>query len=405
LLAWLVLSPSTGQGFDISGRVIDAVTRQPVAGALVTTDKAITRTDSSGSFRIDSRGATVGVRAYGYWRNGLPLEAGVEPIEIELQPISPHAVHLPLSGIDDPVMRESLVGLHAANKINTLVIEVKDAHGTVAVPQLDVEDEARERAGETTMHLEQLVQALHSNGIYAIARIAVFKDDVLATRHPELALNGPDAHPVREVDGMAWVDPNNQTVWEYNIAAAVEAARLGFDEIQFDCVRFPALSGTALAMGESSADRRRAVQGFLAAAKQALQPYNVFVAADIFGYASWDPGDTNVGQKLEDVAAEVDYICLMLYPSAFKTGLPGWRMPLDHPDKIVELSLRRAEQRTALSPVRFRPWLQAFPDFRFDGRPFKRQEILAQTRAAEAFGADGWMLWNSQSAYAAEDLP
>lgn len=160
-----------------------------------------------------------------------------------------------------------------------------------------------------------------------------------------------------------------------------------------------------MAASASSDDRRSAVRGFLAAAREALKTYNVFVAADIFGYASWDSNDTNVGQKLEDVAAEVDYVSLMLYPSAFKTGLPGSRMPLDHPDKIVDLSLRRALQRTRLPAVRFRPWLQAFPDFRFDGRPFKRPEILAQTQAAESFGADGWMLWNSQSVYAAEDLP
>jgi hypothetical protein len=131
----------------------------------------------------------------------------------------------------------------------------------------------------------------------------------------------------------------------------------------------------------------------------------VFVAANVFGYASWDPSDTNIGQNLEEIAKEVDYICLMLYPSAFAHGIPGSRMPLENPGRIVDLSLRKAQGRTGLPAIRFRPWLQAFRDDRFDGRPFARAQITAQTRIADQFGSDGWMLWNARSIYSVDALP
>lgn len=227
LLAWLFLSPSVGQGNGIAGRVVDAVTHEPISGAIVTVDRSLVETDKSGSFRIESLDTSVSARAYGYWRNRLPA-ADSDPLEIELQPISPHAVHLPLSGIEDAGLRESLIGLHAVSEINSLVIEVKDAHGLVAVPQPGIEEEPQEAAGATANDLALLVQELHRDGMYAIARIAVFKDDALANRHLELALKAADGDPVHEVDGMAWVDPASRSVWDYNIAIRCRsgAARL-----------------------------------------------------------------------------------------------------------------------------------------------------------------------------------
>jgi hypothetical protein len=274
----------------------------------------------------------------------------------------------------------------------------------IALRSVAPAEEDRERIEFRAAQIKALVDDLRQKGFYAIARIVVFKDELLALEKPELALTTEDGTAIRERDGIAWTDPRNPAVWAHNIEAAVEAARAGFDEIQFDYVRFPSMPSVQ-ALVPASGARTATISGFLADAKAALRPFNVFVAADVFGYASWDPDDTNVGHRLEDIAAVLDYVCLMLYPSSFKSGLPGARMPLDAAAKIVELSLRRAQQRTGLPSLRFRPWLQAFRDYNFDNREFKQAEIAAQVQAAEAFGSNGWMLWQRSSIYVAEDLP
>jgi hypothetical protein len=133
-------------------------------------------------------------------------------------------------------------------------------------------------------------------------------------------------------------------------------------------------------------------------------PYNVFVSIDIFGYVCWNPGDTRIGQQLERLAEVVDYISPMLYPSSFQFGIPGYRNPVQHPYEIVHRSLERALERTRVRPVRFRPWLQAFPDYAFGKRPFTGGEVRAQITAADDIGTNGWMLWNAHNRYSRADV-
>jgi hypothetical protein len=154
------------------------------------------------------------------------------------------------------------------------------------------------------------------------------------------------------------------------------------------------------AVPNTQANRVAAITGFLAAARKRLTPYNVFIAADVFGYVAWNENDTSIGQDLEEIIGVVDYLSLMLYPSGYRYGIPGYTDPVQHPYEIVYRTLRRAIDRTGVSPLRFRPWLQAFRDYAFDRRPFDADEIGAQVRAAEQAGSDGWMLWNPHNVYA-----
>ena len=128
------------------------------------------------------------------------------------------------------------------------------------------------------------------------------------------------------------------------------------------------------------------------------------MAADIFGYVSWNLDDTQIGQKIENVASCIDYVSLMLYPSGFQFGIPGYRNPVAHPYEIVSLSLKKAQERANIPPNRFRPWLQAFKDYAFDRRYFYGPEIRSQINAAEEFGSDGWMLWNPRNVYRTDGL-
>jgi hypothetical protein len=250
----------------------------------------------------------------------------------------------------------------------------------------------------------ELLQSLKEKGIYTIARIVVFKDNLLARKYPELAVRNQNGEIWVDRENLAWVDPFKKEVWDYNIHIAGEAARYGFDEIQFDYVRFPDAPRLRFSEPNTEENRVKAITGFLAAAKKSLALYGVFLSADIFGYACWNANDTNIGQRLEDLAPHLDYLSPMLYPSGFQFGIPGYPLAVAHPYEIVFLSLKRAQERTALPPFRFRPWLQAFKDYAFDRRPFMGKEIREQIAAAEAFGSNGWMLWSPANIYSPAGL-
>lgn len=205
-------------------------------------------------------------------------------------------------------------------------------------------------------------------------------------------------------EGLRWLDPFRREAWEYALGAAEEAAGLGFDEIQFDYLRFPDQTGLVFAEENTAQNRMRAIGDFLDEARRRLAPYNVTVSADIFGYVCWNEGEMGIGQGIEDLARGVEMLSPMLYPSGYQYGIPGFRNPVAHPYEIVRLSLEKARRRTGWAAVRFRPWLQAFRDYGFDRRKFGAVEIGLQIRAAEEFGSGGWMLWNSRNQYSEEGL-
>jgi len=195
------------------------------------------------------------------------------------------------------------------------------------------------------------------------------------------------------------VDPFIKEVQDYNIAIAKIAAQLGFDEVQFDYVRFPDTRKAAFSQPATVETRTRAITSFLEAAYKALKPYNVFVAADIFGYVPWNENDTDIGQQIVPVMNAVDIVSLMVYPSGYHLGIPKYRNPVQHPYEIVYLTHKQALKRTGVSPLRFRPWLQAFRDYAFKGGDFTEARMAAQIKAADDFGASGWMFWNPRNLY------
>lgn len=395
--------------FDLTGHVIDASTRQPITGAIVTVGESELRSDANGLFRPSVNPLvheTVGVRAYGYLRTQVETHTfRGRVIDVPLTSFRPKALYLSVYGIGSTVLRAAALEAIEATNLNALVIDLKGDRGHIpyrsAIPLATT---VGAQKLNTIPDLPALVADLRGRGIYTIARIVVFKDDPLASTRSDLALHHVGGALFRDREGLAWSDPYSRDVWAYNIAVAVEAARAGFDEIQFDYTRLPDAKGIAYALPSTEENRVAPIEGFLRAARQALVPFNVFVSVDVFGYVCWNLGDTHIGQKLEHIAGIVDYVSPMLYPSSFQFGIPGYRTPVQHPYEIVRLSLDRARERTQLAPVRIRPWLQAFRDYAFDGRAFGAAEIARQIKAAEDFGADGWMLWNPRNRYPAVDF-
>ena len=406
LLMFLLMIPGYAAPYT-SGRVVDFLTGKPVKGAIVTAKKYGVLTGENGNFALDSALNRLTVRAPGYRRADqvILIPLGGAPQEVKLIPFAPKGLYLSFFGIGDRSLRESAIRLIEGTELNTLVIDVKGDRGMIPYrSSIPLAAEAGAQQIITVREMANLMKSLKEKGIYTIARIVVFKDNPLARIRPDLTVKTQGGAIWHDRESLAWVDPFSKEVWDYNIQIAIEAAQYGFDEIQFDYLRFPDTSGLRFSMPNTEENRVKAICGFLMEARNRLIPYNVFLSADIFGYVCWNLNDTQIGQRLEDLAAHLDYICPMLYPSGFQYGIPGFRNPVAKPYEIVYLSLKRAQERTHLPPHRFRPWLQAFRDYAFDRRYFNHQEILGEVKAAEGFGSHGWMLWNPKNSYSTAGL-
>lgn len=382
----------------MTGRLLDASTGAPVRDGIVTVGNRETKLGADGLFQIPASAGRIQLRAPGYSRGSVSVADLVSAGgRVTLAPFTPHALYLSANGVGSSKLMAGVMAIVAGGGANALVIDLKGDRGTASWPaKAKLATVARK---PPIADLANLTRKLHTAGIYVIARIVVFKDSPLAQARPEFAAHlGKKLFKDRE--GANWTDPFEADVRDYNIDLAVEAAQAGVDEIQFDYLRFPDSSARlAFSQPTSSNARVAAITGFLAEARARLTPYNVFTAADIFGYVCWNSDDTGIGQRLEEVAGEVDYLSPMLYPSGFKFGIPGVRDPVADPYAIIHESLVRAQRRLGISPKRLRPWLQAFKDYAFDRRAFGAVEVALQVRAADDAGADGWMLWNASNKY------
>ena len=388
-------------------QIVDSASGQPIPGAIIALAKEEGRPVSFSLPASSAPQQKILVRAPGYVRSEQILmeTSDAAAKTIRLQPFHPRALYLSFYGVGEKSLREPALRLIAETELNALVIDVKGDRGMIPYKSsIPLASQIGAQRIQTVKDMKGLIQSFKEKGIYTIARIVVFKDDLLALARPDLAVKTQTGTVWRDRENLAWVDPFKNEAWEYNIQIAIEAAQQGFDEIQFDYVRFPDSSSPRFSRPNTEENRVGAISGFLKEAKSRLKPYNVFLAGDLFGYVCWNPDDTKIGQKLDALVPYLDYLSPMLYPSGFHLGIPGYRNPMQNIFEFIYLSLKRAQERTQVSSLRFRPWLQAFRDYAFDRRSFQAQEIQSQIRGSESFGSSGWMLWNPTNVYSPQGL-
>ena len=395
--------PAAETSSERQGTVVDGATGTPLANVVVTVGDKTVRTDAQGQYKVAAGTEPIMVRLAGYGRATIPSDAS-QPFK--LTPLEPKALYLTVYGIAAPFLRDPALDLIEKNKFNALVIDLKGDRGLIPYPsKLPLAAKANALTLRTIPDLKELVTTLKKKNLYLIARIVTFKDTLLAASHPEWAIHAPGGALWKDREGLAWIDPFKKVAWEYPIGVAEEAAAAGFDEVQFDYVRFPDTgSGVAYSEASTEASRVATITGFLREARRRLAPYNVFLAMDSFGYVCWNENDTGIGQRIEDLATVMDVISPMLYPSGFQFGIPGYRNPVQNPYEIVYKSLEECKRRTTSSAARYRPWLQAFTDYAFGGKYFGADEIGKQTKAARDARTDGWMLWNPRNVYSPNDI-
>jgi hypothetical protein len=391
----------------VTGRVVDA-DGQPAANVSVVAKGVEHRTDAEGRFKLEDLGtSTVVVKLPGYERV-IPTPAK-GPLEIVLKPQAVKAAYLTYYGFGDRGIRNRVLDLLARTELNAVVIDVKGDRGWVIYhTNVGLALAAGAQGPATLKDFDGMMAELKARGIYTIARIVTFKDNILANHRPDLAIiDTRTDKPWIDNEKLAWVDPFREEVWNYNIALAREAAARGFDEVQFDYVRFPTdgkLGAARYLKPNNRETRLPAIAGFLARARREVGKTGAFVAADVFGYVAFNENDTDIGQRVEELAPHLDYICPMVYPSGYQLGIPGYRNPVVNSYEVVRESVRLIRKRSATTQVRVRPWLQDFKDYAFDRRIFGVTEIRDQIRGSDEGGGTGWMLWNPRNDYTGQAL-
>ena len=279
--------------------------------------------------------------------------------------------------------------------LNTLQLDVKDENGEVGFVPSAVPLAKAVGAAKPYYKPRQVAAFVHQRGVYLVGRVVVFEDPMLSAKRPDLAIKRPDGSRWLNHAGLGWSNPYDERVWDYNVDIAEVAAKLGFDEIQFDYVRFPSDGDLSQIMypGKTATPPGCVIAQFVHYATKRLKPLGVRVSADVFGLAA--TRDLGIGQVPRIVARYLDAIYPMVYPSHYSAGEYNIPDPNAEPGRTVAYSLRDFREQIRGTDAELIPWLQ---DFSL-GRTYTLADIQDQIDAARRAKTGGYLLWNAAGVY------
>ena len=301
----------------------------------------------------------------------------------------------------NPRRMKHLIGIADSTEINALIIDVKDEFGLNYVSDDPL---VRKNAGTQVkaVRLGELVDTIRAHGILPVARIVVFKDSVTARNNPDHTIRKADGSAWRDKQGLTWVNPYANAIWEYNFRVAEDAIKMGFGEIQFDYIRFPEPYRSLppqVFPEQRGRSKPQVLAEFLSTARARFAKYGVRTTADIFGLVTSVGGALEVGQQWEPIAKAVDVVLPMVYPSHYPRGSFNLPRPNAAPYDVIHFAITRARERDEKLGIKgehVRPWLQAFS---IGQPPYGAHELEEQKRAVYDSGYDGWVMWEPGSRY------
>ena len=338
----------------------------------------------------------------------------VDPVDPNMIPRPQHVrgIYLSGNGAGAANLREPVLELLRESELNALVIDVKRDDGHVTYRDTSVQLAIDAGANINFVDMHSFIDTLREEEVYPIARIVVAKDQFVSKIKPEWFFKNKDGGVWKDKGGNAWADISQQGYWDYLVDLAIEAAEMGFREIQWDYVRFPSGGDGSMATitglpsanmtGEGTYQRSEIIASFLAYSKERLAPYNVEISADTFGIMGTTSNEQSVGQQLEVIlGSEIDVISPMIYPGHYWAGTYGQSNPNRAPYEVVyQSTLDHLERMEAMdSNTVMRPWLQDFVDHSDRNFPYGVKEIHAQLRALDELGVKEYLFWNARNVY------
>lgn len=316
------------------------------------------------------------------------------------KPAYVRGIYLTASSAGNNDYRQKLITNLKKGYINSVVIDIKDYSGYILYDtQLSVVKEINGQ--KSKMDVRQVIDDFHEADIYVIARQTVFQDPILAESRPALALHDKNGDIWYDNKKLAWLDPNNKQVWEYNLQIAKEAVSLGFDEINFDYMRYPSDGPMSTLDYQLANDQTKyeTMKNFYQYLSQNLSGLTN-ISIDMFGLVmdnTDDNYDLNIGQRLIDALDYFDEIAPMMYASHYPKNYLGYNNSAEHPGAVLTHGLSIASTTTANRRAKIRPWLQAFSI----GAVYDQAKIKEQIQTVEsASSTSGWLFWNARNVYA-----
>ncbi|GAE90603.1 putative glycoside hydrolase [Acetivibrio straminisolvens] len=334
------------------------------------------------------------------------------------EPVKVKGLYITGTSAGNKKFMEKLINLINTTELNTVVLDIKEDGKVNYLSGL--ESVMRIGAYHELYNVDEVIKLLHDNNIYVIGRIVCFRDNYLAGKRVDLAIKRKDGTIWRENGSIAWTNPYNKEVWKYNIDIAKEAVSKGFDEIQFDYVRFPAAGKNEVDYGENPLSKADAISGFLKEAANEINKMGAPVSADIFAIVCETPGDTEgIGQVLERVGMDVDYISPMIYPSHYANASHGmmgngkgqsingilFTAPDLKPYEVVYNVLLKTKDRISKVEgyrAKVRPYLQDFTASYLPKGYYQHygpEQIRQQIKAVYDAGYEEWIFWNAANTY------
>ena len=308
-------------------------------------------------------------------------------------------VHVTMALASIPGKIDQYIGL-ARDGLNTIELDVKDENGEVGFVPSSVPLARAIGAAKPYYKPREVARKVHAAGLYLVGRIVTFEDPVLSEQRPGLALHNPDGSLWKTSGGLGWINEYDKRVWDYVVGLGAAAARAGFDEIQFDYVRFPSDGDVSQIRYpvKSREPKGWTIARFAHYAALRLHPLGVRMSVDVFGLSA--TRDLGIGQKPRRLARYVDAVYPMVYPSHFYSGEYGLDDPNANPGDTVDQALADFQGELRGKKALLVPWLQ---DFSL-GRTYTVADVRAQIEAARGRGAAGFMLWNPVGLYTTEAL-
>ena len=339
------------------------------------------------------------------------------------------AIYMTSCVVGTPSFRKKLVDIINTTEINSVVIDIKDFSGTLSYEPTDPSlKHAWEVARCGTKDMKDFVASLHRDNIYVIGRVTVFQDPHFVKLHPELAVKSlATGQPWKDHKGLNFLDVGGKATWEYVAAIAKDAHNIGFDEINFDYIRFPSDGNMSDAVYTlSTGSKADQLEKFFSYLSAEMKKENIITSADLFGMTTTNNDDLNIGQVLERTLPYFDYVAPMIYPSHYPPNFNGWKNPNDQTYNLIYFVLKRGVERevattTAVKTLnnerigtstpaiyshksvdknKIRPWLQ---DFDYGGN-YGPVEVRNQIKATYDAGLNSWMLWAPSNIYTKEAL-
>ena len=291
---------------------------------------------------------------------------------------------------NNPNKRESIEEILMSTNVNTLVIDVKTDNGHILF-DTDVEEVSYLNNERVKFSKNDIQDLREIKDLYLIARLVVFQDPLFAKFFPDEAVFDSRLNKPYSQNGQFFLDPSSEKVQNYIVNIAVEACRLGFDEIQYDYIRYPDSNNKFMRFDIKNDFENRVnnINSFLSKSRKMLHNEGCLLSADTFGYILTNKQDGGIGQNLESIVENVDFISPMVYPSHYTNGSFGYQNPNKHPYEVITAALTDALDR-GIDKDKIRPFLQGFWH--------SNEDIRNNIKAASDLKMD-WLIWNILSVY------